>query len=128
MPVLIIAATYSLLFRGKGSGDADQASFLDPSALRARLKSKLPEGAAREAALRHADELVEVAASYGATTRDALERYVTHTASGDFSTESILEILAPADLSGAESVREVLRIRQAILEQLSAEEWQAVLG
>ena len=129
MPVLIIAAAYGLLFRGAESGEeTSRASFLDPSGLRDRLAERLPEGDTRDAALALADELAQVASSYAATMRASLERYAAHTDSGEFTTASILELLAPSDRAGREALHAVVRIRQALLETLPEESWREVFG
>ena len=120
--MLITATVISLLlFRGGG-----QASFLDPVALRDRIRDEVPEGQARQAALALADELLELARAYVAATKAVLDEYMLHTSRGTSSAESIIDIVGPLDRSRFETLREIVRLRQSLLGSLSPEEWQSV--
>ena len=121
MPVLITAAAISYFFR---SGDrADRGSFLDPGGLRARVEDELDGEGEREGVLRLVGDLKQVASRYDAVVRRALGEYAAHAESGEFSTESILEIFAPVDVARADSMRELVRLRGAVLARLSEEQW-----
>ena len=124
MPVLATAATLTLLFlalRGGAGG-----SFLDPVVLRKSIDGKLSDGDSKDKALALADELVELAKTYRETADEALARYEEQVQTGKFSSESILELLGPLHEVRVVTLDGLARIRQAMLETLSDEEWSSI--
>ena len=122
MPVLVTATLVSLVFLGGGT----QAGLLNPIALRDRIEDEIPDGDTQQKALALADELVKLARGYVATRKTGMEEYAAHTTGGTFTRESILEILAPLDEARTATLREIVRLRGAFRELLSAEEWRAI--
>ena len=123
MPVLATATLLTLLFR---DGAGAQPSLLAPAALRDRVESELPDGESRRAAIAVADQLSELGRRYETTREAVLARYGAHVATGTFSTESILEIVEPLDRARTQALREIVRLRQALLTALSPGEWDRV--
>ena len=123
MPVLIAASALLILFR---SSTPEHSSFLDPAALRDRVATELPDGEVRDRTTALAEELVEIARAYGATTAAAAAAYAAHTRSEDFTAETCIEVVRPAERARSDTLRRVLQIRRQLLEVLSTEQWSAL--
>ena len=122
MPVLVTIAAVSYLF----GGSKDQASFLNPAGLRAKLE-KLPEGSTRTRALALTDKLDLLAKEHEDATDATLsayaadvERYTT--------TDQLVDDFEPLDQERAKVYRELVELRQALIDTLSPEEWDQVFG
>jgi hypothetical protein len=122
MPVLVTLAAVSYLF----GGSKDQASFLNPAGLRAKLE-KLPEGSTRTRALTLTDKLDLLAKAHEDATDATLsayaadvERYTT--------TDQLVDDFEPLDQERAKVYRELVELRQAFIDTLSPEEWDKVFG
>ena len=122
MPVLVTIAAVSYLF----GGSKDQASFLNPAGLRAKLE-KLPEGSTRTRALTLTDKLDLLAKEHEDATDATLsayaadvERYTT--------TDQLVDDFEPLDQERAKVYRELIEVRQALIDTLSLEEWDKVFG
>lgn len=121
MPVLVTLATINLLFRGSQS-----ASFLDPAGLAGRLEDEVEREEAREQALALARELERLAASYEESVSRGLEAYAASTRDPDARAGDLIAVLEPLDRGRQQTLEEIVRVRQALLETLTADEWDRV--
>ena len=123
MPVLVTLAVVSYLF-----GDSkDKASFLNPTGLRAKLE-KLPEGPARTRALALTDELDLLAKAHEDATDAVLSVYAADVESYTTTTDQLVDDFEPLDQERAKVYRELVELRQALIDTLSPEEWDKVFG
>ena len=125
MPVLVTATTITLILvasKGKNRG-----SFLNPASVRKYLE-KLPESETREQALEIADEFVRIGEEYAEAVTATLDAYAAHAAQWHTSADSLIAEMTPLDAAFARLLDEVLRVRQSLLDTLSAEEWDKVFN
>ena len=125
MPVLVTIATVTYLFMRGSSGET--ASFLDPSALRKKL-DELPEQSTRAQALTIADQLDGLAREYDQATEAAISAYAADLVKWTSSAGSLLEILEQQDQVRRRALRDLVQLRQSLLETLSPAEWQQVFA
>ena len=123
MPVLVTIATVSYLF----GGSKDQASFLNPAGLRANLE-KLPEGPARTRALALTDKLDLLAKEHEDATDAVLSAYAADVEKYTTTTDELIDDFEPLDRIRAKVYRELVDLRQALIDTLSPEEWDKVFG
>jgi hypothetical protein len=123
MPVLVTIAAVSYLF----GGSKDQASFLNPAGLRAKFE-KLPEGSARTEALALADKLDLLAKEHEDATDAALSAYAADVERYATTTDQLVDDFEPLDQERAKVYRELVELRQALIDTLSPEEWDKVFG
>ena len=121
MPVLITIATVTLIFKGS----KDDASFLDPAALRKKIE-KLPEGTTRTEALGIADRLDTLALEYDDVTDASMKAYIADVEKWDSSADKLIEDLQPSDQLRKKMLPELIRMREDLVELLSLEEWEGV--
>ena len=123
MPVLVTIAAVSYLF----GGSKDQASFLNPAGLRAKLE-KLPEGSTRTEALVLADKLDLLAKKHEEATDATLSAYAADVERYTTTTDQLVDDFEPLDQERAKVYRELVELRQALIDTLSPEEWDQVFG
>ena len=124
MPVLITAAAVSRLM--KTSGD-NRGSFLYPASILSRLE-KLPESDRRERALGIMNDLERLGQRYVKSAKASLEAYAKEAERHSSSADSLIALRRPQDAAFARLVDDVIRIRQSLLDTLSRQEWDQVLG
>ena len=122
MPVLVTIATVSYLF----GGSKDKASFLNPAGLRAKLE-KLPEGSTRTGALALADKLDLLAKAHEDATDAVLDAYAADVERYT-TADQLVDDFEPLDQERAKVYRELIGVRQALIDTLSPEEWDKVFG
>lgn len=120
--MIITIATINLLFGGESVG------FLNPTKLRDRCERALDNNKARDSAMALMDQLDEAALSYNEATVAMINAYATRSADYSLPAKSLLEEWRPLDLQRQKALKEVIDIRQAMLEELTEEEWEDVLG
>ena len=123
MPVLVTIAAVSYLF----GGSKDQASFLNPAGLRAKLE-KLPEGSTRTEALVLADKLDLLAKKHENATDATMRAYAADVERYTTTTDQLVDDFEPLDQIRAKVYRELVELRQALIDTLSPEEWDQVFG
>ncbi len=123
MPVLVTIAAVSYLF----GGSKDKVSFLNPSGLRAKLE-KLPEGSARTRALALADKLDLLAKEHDEATDAVLSVYAADVERYTTTTDQLVDDFEPLDQERAKVYRELVELRQALIDTLSPDEWDQVFG
>jgi hypothetical protein len=123
MPVLVTLAVVSYLF----GGSKDKVSFLNPAGLRAKLE-KLPEGPARTRALALTDELDLLAKAHEDATDTVLSTYAADVERYTTTTDQLVDDFEPLDQERAKVYRELVELRQALIDTLSPDEWDQVFG
>jgi hypothetical protein len=123
MPVLTTIAAVSYLF-GRSK---EKTSFLDPVGLRKKIQ-KLPEGSTRTSAIALVDRLDTLAKAHEAATDSAINAYIADVEKYTTSTDQLVADFEPLDLARTKVYRELVEVRQAMVETLSAKEWDKVFG
>lgn len=123
MPVLTTIATINFFF-----GSDSTVSFLNPATLRARCESELARSETRDIALALVDELELLAGQYNESLAASLEAYVAETSNAKSTATDLIGILQPLDNTRLSTFHEIVRIRQSMLDVLSAPEWDRVIG
>jgi hypothetical protein len=126
MPVLATITALSYLFGGS-KGSTDRASLLYPPLLRAKLE-ELPEGASRTRALALTNRLDELVKEYDDATDDAISAYISAVEKYTTTADELVDVFEPLDRVHTKVYRELVEIRQALVDTLSAEEWEEVFG
>ena len=124
MPVLLTIATINYLFKSKPD---DPAGFLNPAALRNKIQG-LPDGAARIEALEITDQLDALVKQYDDATDDAMGAYIADVERYDSTADNLLEDLRPIDELRWQTLPELIRLRQSLIDTLTQEEWDQVFG
>ena len=123
MPVLVTIAAVSYLF----GGSKDKTSFLDPVGLRKKVE-KLPEGENRTKAIALIDRLDRLAQEHEAATDVAISAYIADVEKYETTTDELAEDFEPLDKARTNVYSELIEVRQAMVEILSAKEWDKVFG
>ena len=123
MPVLITIAAVSYLF----GGSKEKTSFLDPDGLRKKIE-KLPEGETRTRAISLVDRLDVLAREHNAATDAAINAYLSDVEKYETTTDQLEEDFEPLDQVRENVYQELVKVRQAMVESLSAREWDKVFG
>ncbi len=123
MPVLITIAAVSYLF----GGSKEKTSFLDPDGLRKKIE-KLPEGETRTRAISLVDRLDMLAREHNAATDAAINAYLSDVEKYETTTDQLEEDFEPLDQARTKVYRELVEVRQDLIETLSPEEWDKVFG
>ena len=123
MPVLTTIAVVSYLF----GGSKKKASFLDPAGLREKIE-KLPEGENRTKAIALVDRLDLLAKEHDAATNAVINAYITDVEKYETTPDQLIEDFEPLDQARTRVYRELIEVRQAMVETLSAKEWDKVFG
>ena len=124
MPVLVTIAAVSYLF---GGSKKKQASFLDPAGLRAKIE-KLPQGPSRTEAIALVDRLDRLAAEHDAATDAVIAAYIADVGEYSTSTDQLVEDFKPLDQARTTVYRDLIEVRQALIDTLSPEEWNKVFS
>ena len=123
MPVLVTIAAVSYLF----GGSKEKTSFLDPVGLRKKIE-KLPEGENRTKAIALVDRLDLLAQEHEAATDAVIKAYIIDVEKYETTTNQLVEDFEPLDQARTKVYRELVKVRQAMVEILSEKEWDKVLG
>lgn len=126
MPVVVTIAAVGALF-GSSKGSKGEASFLDPPALRVKL-AKLPETERRTKALALADRLAVLAQERDAAADAAMRAYVADVENLRTEADRLAADFAVQDRVHENAFRELVEVRQALIDTLTAEEWKKVFG
>ena len=126
MPVLSALTAVSYMFGGS-KGPIDRASLLYPPYLRAKLE-EWPEGVTRTTALALTDRLDELVKEYDDATDDAIGVYIADVEKYTTTADELVNNFEQLDRVHTEVYREMADIRQALVDMLSAEEWEEVFG
>ncbi len=122
MPVLITIATVNALFR-PGS---EQASFLNPDALRERCRDQIEDTETRARAMILAEQLQRLARQYQKAVVASVDAYIAESVKWESSASGLIEQLQPWDSARLRTVQEIVRIRQSMHELLTTEQWNRV--
>ena len=123
MPVLVTIAAVSYLF----GGSKKKTSLLDPAGLRKKIE-KMPEGESRTKALALVDRLDMLANEHNQATDAALKAYIADVENYTTRTDELIDDFEPLDRVRTNVYRELVEIRQALIDTLSPEEWEKVFG
>ena len=123
MPVLVTIAAVSYLF----GGSKEKTSFLDPVGLRKKIE-KLPEGENRTRAIALVDRLDMLAREHEAATDASISAYIADVEKYETTTDELVDDFEPLDQARTKVYRELIEVRQAMVEILSAKEWDKVFG
>lgn len=124
MPVLITISAVTYLFL---RGSKGEAGFLAPTVLREKIE-KLPEGSTRMKALSVADRLDSLAREYDSATDAAMNKYVVDVEDWNSSADRLIEDMEPLDKVRWNTLSQVIRLREDLVDALSPEEWDEVFG
>ena len=127
MPVLVTISTVSALFLLGSKGSKNNASFLDPPGLRAKLE-KLPKGPTREKALAIVDKLDVIAKEHDEATEAAIEAYVADVEKYTTTGDQLAKDLEPLDQARTRVYLELIELRESLANTLTAKEWKKVFG
>jgi hypothetical protein len=122
VPVLATIATINFLFR---SG-AEDVSFLDPEALRARCMDVIEDADTRERAVQLTGELQRLARRYEDAVTATLDAYLAESVTWESSANGLIKQLEPMDSVRVRTLQEIVRVRQSMLEMLTVEQWNLV--
>jgi len=124
MPVLVTIATVTYLF---SRGSKGEAGFLAPTVLREKIE-ELPEGSVRTKALDVVDRLDMLAREYDSATDAAVSAYVTDVEDWNSSADRLIKDMEPLDRVRGNTLSEVIRLREDLVDALSPGEWDEVFG
>ena len=123
MPVLTTIMLVNFLF----GGSKEKASFLDPVGLRKKIE-KLPLGPSRTRAISLVDRLDMLAREHEAATGASISAYIADVEKYETTTDELVDDFEPSDQARTKVYRELIEVRQAMVEILSAKEWDKVFG
>ncbi len=123
MPVLTTIMLVNFLF----GGSKEKASFLDPVGLRKKIE-KLPGGENRTRAIALVDRLDMLAREHEAATGASISAYIADVEKYETTTDELVDDFEPSDQARTKVYRELIEVRQAMVEILSAKEWDKVFG
>jgi len=124
MPILATIATVTYLF---SRGSKGEAGFLAPAVLREKIE-KLPEGSTRTKALGVADRLDTLAREYDSASEAAMNAYAADVKDWNSSADKLIADMGPLDMVRGNTLSEVTRLRDDLVDALSPEEWDEVFG
>ena len=122
MPVLTTLAIINLLF----SSDSEGVSFLGPDALRARYMDEIEDADTRERAVKLTEELQRLARRYQDAVSATLDAYLAESVKWESSASGLIEQLEPMDSVRTQTLQEIVRVRQSMLEILTVAQWNRV--
>jgi hypothetical protein len=108
-------------------GSKEKTSFLDPVGVRKKIE-KLPEGENRSKAIALVDRLDVLAQEHNAATDAVINAYITDVEKYETTSDQLAEDFEPLDQARTNVYRELIEVRQAMVETLSAKEWDRVFG
>jgi hypothetical protein len=123
MPVLTTIAVVSYLF----GGSKKKADFLDPAGLRKKIE-KLPQGSSRTNAIALVDRLDMLTKEHDAATDAVINAYITDVEKYETTINQLVEDFEPLDQARTKVYRELVAVRQDLIDTLSAEEWNKVFS
>lgn len=126
MPV-VATMTIIALLRGNASSELP---FFDAALLREMLADGLdgePDELLAEAMVL-ADELEALVDRYGASVESVIDAYVEASEDPRANAESLSKDLATLDEERGQVMRDIIRIRRALADTLTDEQWDAVFG
>ena len=123
MPVLVTIAVVNYLFRGT----KEKTSFLDPAGLRKKIQ-KLPEGSTRTKAVALVDKLDMLAKEHETATDAVIKAYIADVEKYTTTADELVEDFKPLDQARTKVYRELVQVRQDLIDTLSPEEWKKVFG
>lgn len=124
MPVLT-SLTINYFF---GSPDKDAVSFLNPAALSERCHDVIEDADKRSKAVKLSDELQRLSSQYQKAVITTLEAYIDESVKWDSSAEGLIEIAEPLDESRRKALQDIIRVRRAMRELLTTEQWHQVFS
>ena len=102
-------------------------SFVNSTGLQAKHE-KLPEGSTRTEALALADRLDLLAKELDIATDATLNAYAADVARYSTTTDQLVDDFEPLDQARAKVYRELVAVRQTLIDTLSPVEWYQVFG
>ena len=120
--MLTTLAIINLLF----GSDAEGVSFLDPDALRARYMEEIEDADTRERAVKLTEELQRLARRYEDAVSATLDAYLAESVKWESSASGLIEQLEPMDSVRTQTLQEIVRVRQSMLEILTVAQWNRV--
>ena len=123
MPVVTTMAVIAIL----RSSQRDPLPFFDAELLRALLDNALadaPRGT-QDLADTIVDQLDDLLAGYRAAVVSSLDAYIQESANASTTAADLIERIEPLDEKRALTLREVIELRQALLDLLDDEQWAA---
>ena len=124
MPVLVTIATINALFRIS----ADDVSFLDPNALRARASDVIEDADTREQALQIIADLQGLARKYENKVKATVDLYLAESVAWDSSATELIKLLEPMDVDRIRTLQDIVQARQSMHELLTTEQWNRVFS
>ena len=125
MPVLATLAAINLVF---GSSSNEAVSFLNPYKLRARCKEEIENVHKQAQAIALTEELERLAAQYQKSVVITLEAYIEESVKWESSADGLIDVLEHWDRSRDNTLREIVRVRQAMHDLLTAEQWARIFS
>ena len=125
MPVLVTIATINFLF---GTPDEEAVSFLNPYVLRARCKEEIEDANKRQQAVELTEQLQQLAAQYQEAVVATVDAYIDESVKWESSADGLIEVLEPWDSTRTKTLQEIVRVRQAMHDLLTTEQWNRVFG
>jgi hypothetical protein len=108
-------------------GSKEKTSFLDPVGLRKKIE-KLPEEENRTKAIALVDRLDVLAQEHNAATDAVINAYITDVEKFETTSDQLVEDFEPLDEARMKVYRELVEVRQAMVETLSEKEWDRIFG
>ncbi|WP_455199986.1 hypothetical protein [Kaarinaea lacus] len=122
MPVLATLATINFLSGSR----PDEVSFLNPAALRERCKDQIKDEDTLEKVIKLTEELQQLMSQYQDSAAATIDKYRAESVKWESSANGLIEQLSPLDSARSQTLKEIVRVRQAMQELLTAEQWQRV--
>ncbi len=127
MPVLATITTISLL---TGRGRQEELLFSNPALLRSRLKEALGSESDNtlKKSLAIADELENFLNDYRASVESSFDAYIDEASNRYTSAPELIERLKPLDRERTQTLQQVIKLRQSLIQLLSEGQWKAVFS
>ena len=125
MPVLMTIAAINFLF---GSSGEEAVSFLNPDVLRARCAEEIEDTKKRQQAIELTEQLQRLAAQYRKAVVASVEAYRDESVKWESSADGLIEVLEPWDSSRSNTLQEIVRVRQAMHDLLTTEQWNRIFN
>ena len=125
MPVLTTLAIVALL----GGDDDSACPFFESGLLREQIERGLRiDEAEREPSLAIADRLSDLLERYALSVDSTLDAYVASSSNPTARATDLIDRLQPMDHERQETMREIIGIRQQLVDLLNDEQWQRVFA
>jgi hypothetical protein len=122
MPILTTMAIINLF----SPSDPEVVSFLNPDVLRVRCIDEIEDIDKRERAVKLTEELQQLSGHYQKAVVATVEAYIAESVKWESSANGLIELLEPWDSTRTRTLQEIVRVRQAMREILTAEQWNRV--